>query len=145
MRERRDMKLKSGVRSSENSELRAQKSEPSPVQPVSPFPLVPRVSRRALARNIVSRSLLVVLGIFCAVGLGTGSFSIAAEKSDGPADEPVVESPEKQQEPAEGPLRRRLESRMGSTPEERARLAEERKRLSAAAKRFGTDPTATEP
>ena len=31
---------------------------------------------------------------------------------------------------------------MGSTPEERARLAEERKRLSADAKRFGTDPTA---
>ena len=86
--------------------------------------------------------LLIVLGIFCAVSLGTGSLSIAAEKSDEPADEPVVESPEKQPEPAEGPLRRRLESLLGSTTEERARLAEERKRLSADAKRFGTDPTA---
>ncbi|MGH8864635.1 MAG: hypothetical protein ACREVZ_08330, partial [Burkholderiales bacterium] len=83
------MKLKSGVRSSENSELRTQNPEPSPV---SPFPPVPRVSRRALARNIVFRSLLVVLGIFCAVGLGTGSLSIAAEKSDKPADQPVAES-----------------------------------------------------
>ena len=85
---------------------------------------------------------IIVLGIFCAAGLCTGSLSIAAEKSSGPANEPVVESPEKQQEPAEGPLRRRLESRLGSTPEERARLDEERKRLSSAAKRFGTDPTA---
>jgi len=74
--------------------------------------------------------------------LGAGSLSIAAEKSGGLSNEPVVESPEQQPEPAEGPLRRRLEERLGSTPEERASLAEERKRLSAAAKRFGTDPTA---
>ena len=86
---------------------------------------------------------IIVLGIFCAVGLGTGSLSIAAEKSDEPADEPAAESPEQQQEPAKGPLRRRLEERLqGATPEEAARLDAERKRLSAAAARFGTDPTA---
>jgi len=89
---------------------------------------------------------IIVLGIFCAAGLGAGSVSIAAEKSVRQADEPVVESPEPQQEPTKGPLRRleeRLEDRLqGATPEERARLDEERKRLSAAAARFGTDPTA---
>lgn len=42
-----------------------------------------------------------------------------------------------------GGLRGRIESRFyGATPEERARLEEERKRLSAAAAGFGTDPTA---
>jgi hypothetical protein len=86
---------------------------------------------------------LVILGIFCAVGLGTGSLSIAAEKSDGPADEPAAETAEQQQEPTKGPLRRRLEERLhGATPEEAARLDIERQRLSEAAARFGTDPTA---
>ena len=86
---------------------------------------------------------IIVLGIFCAVGLGTGSLSIAAEKSDEPADEPVTESSEQRHEPTKGPLRRRLEERLhGATPEEAARLDAERKRLSAAAARFGTDPTA---
>jgi len=83
-------------------------------------------------------NLLIVLALLCAVGLGAGSMSIAAEQSSGRAEEPV----EKQPEPADGPLRR-LESRFyGATPEEHARLEEERKRLSAAAKAFGTDPTA---
>ena len=42
-----------------------------------------------------------------------------------------------------GGLRGRIESRFyGATPEERARLEEERRRLSAAAAGFGTDPTA---
>jgi hypothetical protein len=87
-------------------------------------------------------NLLIVLGILCAVGIGTGSISIAAEKSNGRADEPVEAPPEKQPESAGGPLQR-LESRFyGATPEEQARLEEERKRLSEAAKVFGTDPTA---
>jgi hypothetical protein len=90
--------------------------------------------------------LFIMLSLFWIVGLGTGSFSIAAEKSAGPADEPAAESPEQQREPAKGPLRRlgeRLEDRLqGATPEEHARLDAERKRLSAAAKAFGTDPTA---
>src|SRR5688500_10080024 len=86
----------------------------------------------------MAMNLFIVLGILCAVGSGTGSISIATETSSGRADEPI----EKQPEPADGPLRR-LESRvLGATPEERARLEEERKRLSAAAKAFGTDPTA---
>ncbi|MGH7258032.1 MAG: hypothetical protein ACREIM_06605 [Nitrospiraceae bacterium] len=85
---------------------------------------------------------LIKLSILCAVGLGTGSISIAAEQSSGRPDEPIERPPEKQPEPAGGPLRR-LESRLlGATPEESARLEEERKRLSAEAKAFGTDPTA---
>jgi hypothetical protein len=87
-------------------------------------------------------NLLIVLAILCAVGSGTGSISIAAEQSSGRADEPAEAPPEKQPEPAGGPLQR-LESRFyGATPEEHARLEEERKRLSAAAAKFGTDPTA---
>jgi len=82
---------------------------------------------------------LIVLGIVCAVGIGICSVSIAAEKSDNVADEPAAGPQQIQPEPAEGPLRRRL---LGATPEERARLEEERKRISAAAAAFGTDPTA---
>lgn len=90
----------------------------------------------------MTMNLLIVLGMLCAVGSGTGKMSIAAETSSGRADEPVEAPPEKQPEPAGRPLRR-LESRLlGATPEERARLEEERKRLSAEAKAFGTDPTA---
>ena len=87
-------------------------------------------------------NLLIALAILCAVGLGAGSISIAAEQSSGRAEEPVETPLEKKPEPAGGPLRR-LESRLlGATPEESARLEEERTRLSAEAKVFGTDPTA---
>jgi hypothetical protein len=87
-------------------------------------------------------NLLIVLAILCAVGSGTGSISIAAETSSGRADEPASAEPEKPQEPKGGVLGR-IESRFyGATPEEQARLEEERKRLSAAAAGFGTDPTA---
>lgn len=82
---------------------------------------------------------LIVPGILCIVCSGTGFVSTAAEKSGGQADEPVSQPPE---EPAEGPLRRLESELLGATPEERARLAEERVRLSAAAAAFGTDPTA---
>jgi len=89
--------------------------------------------------------LLIVLGLLWVVGFGAGSLSTAAEKSDGPADAPAAETPEKP-EKQPGPIERairRLEVRMvGATPEERARLDEERKRLQAAAATFGTDPTA---
>ncbi len=50
------------------------------------------------------------------------------------------EAPSK--EPAEDPRRPLRELIYGATPEERARLEEERKRLSATAASFGTDPTA---
>src|SRR5262249_38433510 len=59
----------------------------------------------------------------------------AAEKSD----EATVDSPEK---PAPPEDRRLFSGLQGATLEERARLTEERKRLSEAASAFGTDPTA---
>jgi len=83
--------------------------------------------------------LLIALGAVWTVACGTGSASIAAESTERSPAEPVAESPPA---PPEGPLGR-LESRLlGATPEERARLEEERKRVSAAAAAFGTDPTA---
>jgi hypothetical protein len=86
--------------------------------------------------------LLIVLGILWIVGSGTGALSIAAETSTEPTDKPASAEPEKPQEQPGG-LRGRIESRfLGATPEEHARLEEERKRLSAAAAKFGTDPTA---
>ena len=81
---------------------------------------------------------------FLFIALLTLSLAVA-EGGTTPASAEVSESSQETKpdaEPAEGPLRRRLESRLGSTPEERARLAEEQKRLSTAAKGFGTDPTA---
>ena len=86
--------------------------------------------------------LLVVLGILWIVGSGSAALSLAAENSTGSTKEPASAEPEKPQAPPEG-LRGKLEARFyGATPEEHARLEEERKRLSAAAARFGTDPTA---
>ena len=58
-------------------------------------------------------------------------------------DDKSTESAEEPTKPPKGPIRRRLEERIyGATPEERARLEEERRQLSAAAAGFGTDPTA---
>jgi len=85
----------------------------------------------------------MMLGLLWIVGLGTGSLSIAAEQPDGPADKSKEETPKQEPDPSVGPLRRRLQERLyGATPEEHERLQEERKRISAAAKAFGTDPTA---
>jgi hypothetical protein len=87
--------------------------------------------------------LFMMLGLLWIVGLGTGSLSIAAEQPDGPADKSKAETPKQEPDPSVGPLRRRLQERLyGATPEEHERLQEERKRISAAAKAFGTDPTA---
>lgn len=91
------------------------------------------------AGQAVRITLLIAPGILCLMCSGPGSVSLAAEKPGERSDGPVAETPE---QPAEGALGR-LESRLlGATPEERARLAEERKRISAAAAAFGTDPTA---
>jgi len=93
-------------------------------------------------RQAVMMRLLFVLGLLWIVGPGTGALSIAAENSAGSTEKPATAEPEEPQEPPEG-LRGRLEARFyGATPEEQARLEEERKRLSAAAAGFGTDPTA---
>jgi hypothetical protein len=87
--------------------------------------------------------ILVMIGFLWIVCSETSTLSIAAEKTVGPADEPVETLSETRPEPAEGLLRRRLESRLhGDTPEERARLDAERKRLSKTAASFGVDPTA---
>ena len=83
--------------------------------------------------------LLIVLGFLLIVGSGTGSVSMAAEKSGGLTDDLVTEPSQEPPEPGRRPLRSLL---YGATPEESARLAKERQRISAAAAAFGTDPTA---
>ena len=86
--------------------------------------------------------LVLLLVVLTAVNSSTVEESLAAEQSVGDTDKPVAEAPGKLPEQAEDE-RRPLQSRLlGATPEERARLAEERRRLSAAAASFGTDPTA---
>src|SRR2546426_666240 len=76
--------------------------------------------------------LLVILAITLAP---VASWSADEASPKGPPSESASEP----QESERRPLRELL---YGATPEERARLEEERKRLWAAAKAFGTDPTA---
>jgi len=76
--------------------------------------------------------LLVILAITLAP---VASWSADEASPKGPPSESASEP----QESERRPLREML---YGATPEERERLAEERKRLSAAAAAFGTDPTA---
>src|SRR5437899_8583413 len=76
--------------------------------------------------------LLVILAITLAP---VASWSADEASPKGPPSESASEP----QESERRPLRELL---YGATPEERERLAEERKRLSAAAAAFGTDPTA---
>jgi uncharacterized protein HemX len=57
----------------------------------------PNMTRRETAKPAMTR-LLIALGILCAVGLGTGSISIAAEQSRTLTSR--SEAPEKQPEPA---------------------------------------------
>jgi hypothetical protein len=78
--------------------------------------------------------LLIALGIFSVALAESGTTPAAAESESGEEAKPDAES-----EKGEG--RRRIPL-LGATPEERTRLEEERKRLSAEAKAFGTDPTA---
>ncbi len=75
---------------------------------------------------------LIVLGMaFAPIG--------AWSADEMPPKESSADSPS---EPSEGKRRPLKELIYGATPEERERLAEERRRLSAAAANFGTDPTA---
>ncbi len=83
-----------------------------------------------------SVGLFVGIGLLATVVSGPG-LAMAAEA--GSKEDPVQES---RSEPAEGKRRPVRELLYGATPEEQARLAEERKRISAAAAAFGTDPTA---
>jgi hypothetical protein len=88
--------------------------------------------------------LLIALAVLWAVGITAGSVAIAAQgPAREPPDEPVAEpSKEKPQKPPESKRRRLMSPVLSATPEERARLAEERKRISEAAAAIGTDPTA---
>src|SRR5215470_2195832 len=89
-----------------------------------------------LILEAVSVGLLIVLS-FVPVKVSAADTAPTAETQS--QDNKGTESEE---EKPEGRLRR-LESLIrGATPEERARLEEERKKLSAAAAGFGTDPTA---
>jgi hypothetical protein len=75
----------------------------------------------------------MTLSLTAAVGATTPAAAAVSERS---------EDAKPDAKPAEG-TRRPLQSLLqGANPEEHARLVEERKRISAAAKSFGTDPTA---
>jgi hypothetical protein len=90
-----------------------------------------------VARWVVSAGYLLIFLVTLSLAVAGGGTT--------PAAAAVAESSEEAKpdaKPAEG-KRRPLQSLLqGATPEEHARLEEERKRLSAAAKSFGTDPTA---
>ena len=86
--------------------------------------------------SVLSLGLLLFIGLVPADVSGADPASTTELQTQ---DEKGTESEE---DKPEGKLRR-LESFLeGATPEERARLAEERKRLSEAASAFGTDPSA---
>lgn len=82
--------------------------------------------------------VLIIASILCPMMIGMISTALAAEEAARPASAP----PEQEAEKPRRPLQRLEERILGATPEERARLEEERRRISAAAAAFGTDPTA---
>lgn len=77
-------------------------------------------------------------GLFVILAITLAPVASWSADEASPKDIPS-ESASEPQESERRPLRELL---YGATPEERARLEEERKRISAAAARFGTDPTA---
>ncbi|MGH7252105.1 MAG: hypothetical protein ACREIK_09680, partial [Nitrospiraceae bacterium] len=79
-----------------------------------------------------------LMGLLIILGLALAPAG-AWPADEPPPKDPVTDSPS---EPSEGKRRPLQSLLLGATPEERERLAEERKRLSAAAASFGTDPTA---
>ncbi|WP_455243066.1 hypothetical protein, partial [Petrachloros mirabilis] len=78
-----------------------------------------------------SVQLLIVLAIVFAVGMGSGSVLLAADQAGQSAENPATVQQEKEGETRRRPLQRLEERIHGATPEERARLEEEQKRLSA--------------
>ena len=89
-------------------------------------------------------SILKAAGIGLILLLGLISSDVSAADPDSTTESKTQDDTgtEAAEEKPEGKLRR-LESLIrGATPEERAHLSEERKRLSEAASAFGTDPTA---
>ena len=79
--------------------------------------------------------LIVLVTLLLGMAGSCPTPAAAATSESGGDTKPEAESKEGER----GPLRSLLQ---GATPEEHARLEEERKRISAAAKAFGTDPTA---
>src|SRR5262245_30011578 len=90
------------------------------------------------SRGVVTStgSLLILLVTLSLAVAGGGTTPAVAAVSEG------NEEAKPDEKPAEGERRPLRSLVLGATPEERARLEEERKRISAAAKTFGTDPTA---
>lgn len=84
-------------------------------------------------------AFMIVLVQACVLGIGIDSSSIAAEESPQPTDKPASASSGQEPESTQRPLKRFV---LGATPEERARLDAERRRLSGEAASFGVDPTA---
>lgn len=92
--------------------------------------------------RLLSIKFLFLFGGMCAVVIAATPRSIPGEEAVQAAHEPVGEQPENEPGPIRRSLRQLESQLLGATPEERARLQEERKRLLAAAAAFGTDPTA---
>lgn len=106
----------------------------SPVGEKTGWPASPTTSSGCVLRSRLG--LLISIVIALSVVMSGASFALAAAEAS--RDDAVAES---QAKPAQGE-RRLLPSLLGATPEERARLTEERKSLSATAAANGTDPTA---
>lgn len=90
-----------------------------------------------IARGIVSAGFLLIalVTLSLAVAGGGTTPASAAVSESGEDAKPDAESAQGKRRPLQSLL-------LGATPEERERLKEERKHLSAEAKAFGTDPTA---
>ena len=90
-----------------------------------------------VTHGAVSAGYVLIVLITLSLGMAGGcpTPAAAATPESGGDTKPEAESKDGER----GPLRSLLQ---GATPEEHARLEEERKRISAAAKAFGTDPTA---
>jgi len=73
------------------------------------------------------------------IGVLVSGQDFAAAAAATPEEKAATQSEEQRPEGKRRPVRELL---YGATPEEQARLTEERKRISAAAAAFGTDPTA---
>ena len=90
-----------------------------------------------VARGVVSAGFLLVALVSLSLVIVGGCPTPAAAAVSESGEEAKPDA-----KPAEGKRRPLQTLLQGATPEEQARLEEERKRISAAAKTFGTDPTA---
>jgi hypothetical protein len=90
-----------------------------------------------IARGIVSAGFLSIALVTLSLVMATGVTTPASAEVSNRGEEAKPDA--KPTEAKRRPLQTLLQ---GATPEEHERLEEERKRISAAAKSFGTDPTA---